>query len=151
MDTIVGFVEAFDLPTHLLIAACKCRTIAGIGKAEGVFMIGGRGIASSRQIGSIPRSSRWASMNAISISRGAKGIRAHSAMTKFSDALRRISLARRSSFTSRSRSLSLPLSSPACAAGTVRRPASSRYHRRSVSAVQPISSAIQVIASHSEL
>jgi hypothetical protein len=64
--------------------------------------------------------------------------------------LRKISLARRSSFTSRSSNFSRALSSDVCAAGALRRLASSRHQRRSVSVVQPILPAIDVSAAHSE-
>jgi transposase InsO family protein len=50
----------------------------------------------------------------------------------------------------RSSSFSRALSSVGSAAGFVRWLASSRHHRRSVSAVQPIFPAIEVIASHSD-
>src|SRR3546814_3112612 len=76
--------------------------------------------------------------------------RSSSACAKYADALRRISLARRSYFTSRSRSFNRSLSLAVCAAGPARRLASSRHQRRSVSAVQPILPAIEVIAAHSE-
>src|SRR5208337_1951366 len=78
------------------------------------------------------------------------GRRSSSACAKYAEALRRISLARFSSRTSRSRSLSRsrsPLVSPG------RLPASRwvcRTHLRNVSAVQPIFDAIDVIAAHSE-
>src|SRR3546814_5967479 len=62
--------------------------------------------------------------------------RSSSACAKYADALRRISLARRSSFTLRSSSFNRSLSLAVCAAGPARRLASSRHPRRSVSAVQ---------------
>ena len=76
--------------------------------------------------------------------------RSSSACAKYADALRRISFARRSSFTSRSSNFKRSRSLPACAVGPVRRLASSRHQRRSVSAVQPIFAAIEFIAAHSE-
>jgi hypothetical protein len=69
---------------------------------------------------------------------------------KYADALRRISLSLRNSLTSRSRSFSRSRSSEASTVGPARWLTSLRRHRRSVSAVQPIFEAIDVIASYSE-
>src|SRR3546814_4215286 len=64
--------------------------------------------------------------------------RSSSAIAKYADALRKISLARRSSFTSRSSNLRRSRSSAASAAGPARRLASSRHHRRSVSSERSV-------------
>jgi hypothetical protein len=76
--------------------------------------------------------------------------RSSSACAKYADALRKISWARRSSFTSRSSNFSRVLSSESCAAGALRRLTSLRHQRRSVSVVQPILPAIDVSAAYSD-
>ena len=92
-------------------------------------------------------------MNAAIISRRGRhhlSPRSSSAIAKYADALRKISFARRSSLISRSSSLRRSRSLAVYAAGPARRLASSRHQRRSVSAVQPILPAIELIVSHSE-
>ena len=69
--------------------------------------------------------------------------RSSSAIAKYAEALRRISLARRSSLTSRSNNLRRSRSVAACAAGPARQ-------RRSVLVVQSTFPAIEVIAAHSD-
>jgi hypothetical protein len=103
-------VDAFDLPTHLLIAACTCRTLAGIGKAQGMFMIGGWG---DRQFTADRLDTQVLAMG-VDERHHHLPWRSSSAIAKYADALRKISLARRSSLTSRSSILSRALSS-ACA------------------------------------
>src|SRR5438270_1978815 len=74
--------------------------------------------------------------------------RSSSAWAKYADALRRISLAWRSSRFSRSSAL---IRSPSCVVGPARRPWSRSDRRtqlRSVSPVQPILPAIELIAAH---
>src|SRR5258707_14318524 len=74
--------------------------------------------------------------------------RSSSAVAKYADALRRISLAWRSSRFSRSSAL---IRSPSCVVGPARRPWSRSDRRtqlRSVSPVQPILLAIELIAAH---
>jgi len=76
--------------------------------------------------------------------------RSSSAIAKYADALRRISLAWRSSRTSRSSALIRSRSPVVAPARAPLSRSAWRTQRRSVSAVQPIFAAIETIASHCE-
>jgi hypothetical protein len=76
--------------------------------------------------------------------------RSSSAMAKYADALRRISLACRNARTSRSRASIRACSAPVDPAAGPRLRSTCRTQPRSASAVQPIFAAIDLIASHGE-
>src|SRR3546814_9499370 len=139
-------MDPLDLLPDLVITLRTCWTPAGIGTTRGVFMVGGWGDC---QFPADRLDTQILAMDVDERHHHLPG-RSSSAIAKYADALRKISLARRSSFTSRYRNLRRSRSSAASAAGPARRLASSRHHRRSASSAQPIFAAIDFITSHSE-
>src|SRR3546814_8586031 len=92
-------MDALDLPAQLIVAARTCWALGGISKAPGMFIIGGRGDC---QLTADRLDTQVLAMG-VDERHHHLPWRSSSAIAKYADALRRISLARRSSLTSRSR------------------------------------------------
>lgn len=159
VETKAGVMDTLDLCSHLVVALGTSRSPAGIGKTGNMLVVGGRG--DRLGFGAFPRKARRLRFTADRLDTQvlAMGVderryqlpwRSRSAIAKYADALRRISLARRSSLTSRSSNLRRSRSLVTCAASPAHRLASSRHQRRSVSVVQPTFPAVEVIAAHSD-
>src|SRR3546814_11072730 len=117
-----------DLLPDLVITLRTCWTPAGIGTTRGVFMVGGWGDCQ------FPADRLDTQILAMDVDERPHHLpgRSSSAIAKYADALRKISLARRSSFTSRSSNLGRSRSSAATAPRPTLRPSSSPPHRRRV-------------------
>src|SRR5688572_7167786 len=143
---MVVFVDATNLSLQLLVALFALRATLGLSAPPGALVVSRRGDGQH----AAHRLDPVRLLVLVDERHHHFGRRSSSATAKYADAFLRISLARRSSWTSRSRSLMRALSS---VVGPGLLPASRcdwRSHFRSVSGVQPIFSATEVIAAHSE-
>jgi hypothetical protein len=108
-------MDPLDLFLDLVIAPGTRRSPAGIRETHGMFVPGGRG---DRQFAADRLDTQFPPMGVDERDHHLSW-RSSSACAKYADALRRIFLARRSSFTSRSRTFRRSRSSAASAAGPI--------------------------------
>src|SRR3546814_10295346 len=131
-------MDPLDLLPDLVITLRTCGTPAGIGTTRGVFMVGGW---CDCQFPADRLDTQILAMDVDERHHHLPG-RSSSAIAKYADALRKISLARRSSFTSRSSNLRRSRSSAASAAGPARRLARSEEHTSELQSLMRISYAV---------